>query len=65
MTDPLDPMVAGSLASKVATTPLQGNVSLPPNPIVFNRQNPPWNTCDAADSDTQCYLKITIGMATA
>jgi dienelactone hydrolase len=57
-TDPLDPTVAGSPASEVATTPLAMNTSLP---TTINRANIPYNQCPAADSDTQCFLKIQIG----
>jgi dienelactone hydrolase len=57
-TDPLDPMVAGSPASEVATTPLVMNTSLP---TTINRTAPPYNQCAGTDSDTQCYLKIQIG----
>jgi dienelactone hydrolase len=61
-TDPLDPAVAGSPASKitdgVTNVALAGNFSPPPP---FNRAAPPWTTCDAADTDTQCFLKIALG----
>jgi dienelactone hydrolase len=64
-TDPLDPAVAGSLASKVnmnvPSVELVGNASYPSPFGTFNRANPPWIACDAADSDTQCYLKIMLG----
>lgn len=56
-TDPLDPAVAGSPASEVATSAMVGNGSLPG----FNRANPPFDQCPGTDSDTQCFLKVSIG----
>ena len=65
-TDPLDPAVTDSPASKVSTSPLTAVVSLTAN---LNRTTPPFVLCDAAgggpgtDSNVQCFLKISLGAA--
>jgi dienelactone hydrolase len=56
--DPLDPTVAGSPATKVATTPLAGNASQTAN---IDRLTAPYNQCQVTDSNAQCYLKIVLG----
>ncbi|HWO20626.1 MAG TPA: hypothetical protein VNO30_17775 [Kofleriaceae bacterium] len=57
-TDPLDPAVAGSPASEVATTPMLGNAS---QTAGIDRGNLPYSQCVAGDSNTLCFLKIALG----
>ncbi len=57
-TEPLDTAIAGSPASKLAALPLLGNQSL--TAAAANR-TAPYDQCVAADTNTQCYLKVTLG----
>ena len=58
-TDPLDAAIAGSPASKLVGLPLLGNQSV--TAAAANRTAPPFDQCVAADTNTQCYLKVTLG----
>ncbi|MGE0866995.1 MAG: hypothetical protein AB7P03_00425 [Kofleriaceae bacterium] len=75
VTDPLDPSVMDSPASKVADQPLAGVSSLTCDldaktcPLGIDRAMPPYVLCDPAgggpggDNNTQCMLKIALGIA--
>ncbi|MGE0548315.1 MAG: hypothetical protein AB7O24_21320 [Kofleriaceae bacterium] len=75
VTDPLDPTVVGSPASKVAAQPLIGMQSMTCDydattcPLGIERSTAPYVLCDPAgggpgtDTNTQCMLKIALGVA--
>ena len=57
-TDPLDPAVTDSPAMKVpSAAPLQvGSLT-----ATIDRGTPPYDACDVADNNVQCYLKMALG----
>ena len=68
VTDPLDPNVAGSPASAVPTT--SGFLGLqsvvcdlgPTCPNGYDRTAQPYAQCPGSDDNTQCFLKINLGV---
>jgi len=68
VTDPLDPSVPGSPASAVSTTTgFLGIQSVvcdlgPTCPNGYNRSVEPYLQCPVGDDNTQCFLKINLGI---
>ncbi|HSN27055.1 MAG TPA: hypothetical protein VLT45_12235 [Kofleriaceae bacterium] len=66
-TDPLDPMVSGSPASKLGNTPLLGVQSIvcnkDPNtcPNGYDHTAQPFAQCNNGESDALCFLEIALG----
>ncbi len=70
VTDALDPAVASSPAASVNTMPLTGPVDAAPVPVSIsaaaaNRSVYPYLACTTAAevNDTQCFLKMALGLA--
>ncbi len=66
-TDPLDPMVSGSPASKLGNTPLLGMQSIvcnkDPNscPNGYDYAAEPFSECNGGESGAVCFLEIALG----
>jgi len=66
-TDPLDPAVSGSPASKLGNTPLLGVQSIVCDsanascPNGYPHGAGPFAACTGSDSDAQCFLEIALG----